>query len=119
MRPSAWRTADAVAHHPAALPRLRDAISERGGPKAIGSALRRRRVERFAQRVDEATGGRRHRTRSTVDESLADLVSISRRLVELPVRVEAQQEFRDGLRAMLLATAERVGIGVTAEEPVP
>ncbi|GAA0709488.1 hypothetical protein GCM10010199_04920 [Dactylosporangium roseum] len=37
----------------------------------------------------------------------------------MPVKVEAQQEFRDGLRAMLLATAEREGIGVTAEDPEP
>ncbi|GAA2618998.1 hypothetical protein GCM10010399_57560 [Dactylosporangium fulvum] len=37
----------------------------------------------------------------------------------MPVKVEAQQEFRDGLRAMLMATAEREGIGVTAKDPEP
>jgi hypothetical protein len=57
--------------------------------------------------------------RSTLDDSLTDLVSVGQRLAELPVRVEAQQEFRDGLRAMLLATAEREGIGATAKEPEP
>ncbi|MEV8513297.1 DUF5667 domain-containing protein [Dactylosporangium sp. NPDC051484] len=57
--------------------------------------------------------------RSTPDDSLTDLVSVRRRLGELPVRVEAQPEFRDGLRAMLMATIEREGIGATATEPEP
>ncbi|GAA2377453.1 hypothetical protein GCM10010170_082380 [Dactylosporangium salmoneum] len=57
--------------------------------------------------------------RSTLDDSLTDLVSVGQRLGELPVRVEAQQEFRDGLRAMLMATIEREGIGATAKEPEP
>jgi hypothetical protein len=57
--------------------------------------------------------------RSTLDGSLTDLVSVGQRLSELPVKVEAQQEFRDGLRAMLLATAEREGIGATAKDPAP
>ncbi|MEV6923541.1 DUF5667 domain-containing protein [Dactylosporangium sp. NPDC051485] len=57
--------------------------------------------------------------RSTLDDSLTDLVSVGQRLGELPVRVEAQQEFRDGLRAMLMATIEREGVGATAKEPEP
>jgi hypothetical protein len=57
--------------------------------------------------------------RSTLDDSLTDLVSVGQRLSELPVKVEAQQEFRDGLRAMLMATAEREGIGVKAKDPLP
>lgn len=69
--------------------------------------------------MDEAAGARRHRMRSTFDDSLTGLVSVSQRLADLPVKVEAQQEFRDGLRAMLLATAEREGIGVTAKVPEP
>jgi hypothetical protein len=84
-----------------------------------GSVFHRRRAERFAQLLDEAAGARRHRTRTTFDDSLADLVSVGRRLGDLPVRVEAQQEFRDGLRAMLMATIEREGIGATAKEPAP
>lgn len=67
--------------------------------------------------MDEAAGARRHRMRSTLDDSLTELVAVSQRLSELPVKVEAQQEFRDGLRAMLLATAEREGIGATAKAP--
>ncbi|MER7002097.1 DUF5667 domain-containing protein [Dactylosporangium sp. NPDC000555] len=57
--------------------------------------------------------------RSTLDDSLTDLVSVGQRLGELPVRIEAQPEFRDGLRAMLMATIEREGIGATAKEPEP
>jgi hypothetical protein len=57
--------------------------------------------------------------RSTLDDSLTDLVSVGHRLGELPIRVEAQQEFRDGLRAMLMATIEREGIGATAKRPEP
>lgn len=69
--------------------------------------------------MDEAMGARRHRMRSTLDDSLTDLVQVGRRLSEMPIKVEGQQEFRDGLRAMLLATAEREGIGATAKEPEP
>jgi hypothetical protein len=57
--------------------------------------------------------------RTTLDDSLSDLVSVGRRLGELPIRVEAQQEFRDGLRSMLMATIEREGIGATATAPEP
>lgn len=87
----------------------------------IGSVFHRRRAERLAQLLDEAKGARRHHTRTTLDDSLTDLVSVGQRLGELPIRVEAQQEFRDGLRAMLMATIERDGIGVTAKvtEPEP
>jgi hypothetical protein len=85
----------------------------------IGSVFHRRRAERLAQLLDEAKGARRHHTRTTLDDSLSDLVSVGRRLGELPVRVEAQQEFRDGLRSMLMATIEREGIGATATAPEP
>ena len=57
--------------------------------------------------------------RSTLDDSLTGLVAVSQRLTDLPVKVETQQEFKDGLRAMLLATAEREGIGITAKDPEP
>ena len=58
--------------------------------------------------------------RSKVDDNLTDLASMSHRLRDLPVKVDAQPEFRDGLRAMLMATIERDGIGATAApEPAP
>nr|BFE63599.1 hypothetical protein GCM10020063_081250 [Dactylosporangium thailandense] len=46
-------------------------------------------------------------------------MSVGQRLGDMPIRVEAQQEFRDGLRAMLMATIEREGIGATATAPEP
>jgi hypothetical protein len=85
----------------------------------ISSVFHRRRAERLSQLIDEASGGRRHHVRSGVDDNLADLVSVSRRLSDLPVKVEAHPEFRDGLRAMLLATIEREGIGATAVASEP
>lgn len=83
----------------------------------IASVFQRRRTERFAQLLDEASGARRHHVRSAIDENLADVVAVSQRLAELPVKVEAHPEFRDGLRAMLLATIDREGIGATAVAP--
>jgi hypothetical protein len=80
----------------------------------ISSVFHRRHSERLAQLLDEASGGRRHHAKSGVDDNLSKLVAVSRRLADLPIKVEAHPEFRDGLRAMLLATIEREGIGVTA-----
>ncbi|PWR12752.1 hypothetical protein DKT69_22985 [Micromonospora sicca] len=74
----------------------------------------RRRAERFAQLLDEANGGRRHHVRSRVDDELAALVAVSQRLTADRPDVEVDAEFRAGLRAMLVATAEREGIGTPA-----
>jgi Domain of unknown function (DUF5667) len=73
----------------------------------------RRQVERFAELLDEATGGRRHHRRLDIDTDLAPLVTTTQRVGTLP-RPEASEEFRDGLRAMLMAAIEREGIGATA-----
>ncbi|MGN9766677.1 DUF5667 domain-containing protein [Micromonospora sp. SD12] len=75
----------------------------------------RRRAERFAQLLDEANGGRRHHVRSRADDQLTALVAVGRRLAVAPPAVQVDPEFRTGLRAMLLATAEREGIGAPAE----
>ncbi|KWV29818.1 DUF5667 domain-containing protein [Micromonospora rifamycinica] len=67
----------------------------------------RRRAVRFAQLLDEANGGPRHHVRSRADAQLTALVAVGRRLVaERPV-VEVDAEFRAGLRAMLVAAADR------------
>ncbi|SCL63694.1 hypothetical protein GA0070606_3839 [Micromonospora citrea] len=79
----------------------------------------RRRAERFAQLLDEANGGRRHHVRSRADDQLAALVAVGQRLGAAPPAVEVDPEFRTGLRAMLLATAEREGIGTPAVAPEP
>ncbi|MFG1841096.1 DUF5667 domain-containing protein [Micromonospora sp. NPDC049175] len=79
----------------------------------------RRRAERFAQLLDEANGARRHHVRARVDSQLAPLVAVGQRIRTDPPAVEVDQDFRTGLRAMLLATAEREGLGTapTAGEP--
>ncbi|MEU4788968.1 DUF5667 domain-containing protein [Micromonospora tulbaghiae] len=74
----------------------------------------RRRAERFAQLLDEANGGRRHHVRSKADGELTALVEVSRRLTTERPDVEVDAEFRTGLRAMLVATAEREGVGAPA-----
>jgi len=75
----------------------------------------RRRAERFAQLLDEANGGRRHHVRSKADGELTALVEVSRRLSAERPDVEPGAEFRTGLRAMLVATAEREGVGTPAK----
>ncbi|MFG2048731.1 DUF5667 domain-containing protein [Micromonospora sp. NPDC048935] len=79
----------------------------------------RRRAERFAQLLDEANGARRHHVRSRMDAQLAPVVAVGQRLSTDPPTVEVDQDFRTGLRAMLLATAEREGLGTApaATEP--
>lgn len=74
----------------------------------------RRRAERFAQLLDEANGGRRHHGRFQADDELATLVAIGRRLTAEQPTVTTNAEFRTGLRAMLVATAEREGVGAPA-----
>ena len=75
--------------------------------------LDRRSAERFAELLDEQTGGRRH-GHETADAPLAELVAIGHRLQANKPEIHVDQDFRDGLRAMLVATAERDGIGRTA-----
>ncbi|GAA4696166.1 hypothetical protein Prum_047310 [Phytohabitans rumicis] len=80
----------------------------------------RRRAERFAQLLDEADGGRRHHVRSRSDEDLNSLVSVRDRVLAARPDVEIDSDFRTGLRAMLIAKAERDGIGATAvDAPEP
>jgi hypothetical protein len=89
-------------------------------PAVNYAIFHRRRAERFAQLLDEAGGGRRHHVRSRLDDQLAELVAIGHQTSVLRPTTELDPEFREGLRAMLVATAERDGIGRTArvaEEP--
>lgn len=80
----------------------------------------RRRAERFAQLLDEAGGGRRHHVRDRADEGLAELIAVSDHLIAVKPPVDIDPDFRTGLRAMLVAKAERDGIGATAvETPEP
>jgi hypothetical protein len=77
------------------------------------SVFHRRRTERFAQLLDEAGGARRHHVRSKTDQDLSDLAEVGHRLARIDIGVRADPQFRDGLRAMLMATIEREGIGAT------
>jgi hypothetical protein len=80
--------------------------------------LDRRSAERFAELLDENTGGRRH-GHDPADERLADLVAIGHGLRGTRPEFPVDSEFRVGLRAMLVATAERGGIGGSGPaEPV-
>jgi hypothetical protein len=82
------------------------------------AAVFRRRAERFAQLLDQAEGkGRRH-SRSVLDEELAGYVALGR-LVSSSTPADHKRpdpDFRSSLRAMLVATAEREGIGAGAEK---
>ncbi|HWH00574.1 MAG TPA: DUF5667 domain-containing protein, partial [Pilimelia sp.] len=75
----------------------------------------RRRAQRFAQLLDEANGGRRHHVRTRLDQQLTELVAIGHQISARPPTVEVDPGFRADTRAMLLATAQREGIGRTAE----
>ncbi|HWS38401.1 MAG TPA: DUF5667 domain-containing protein [Actinoplanes sp.] len=75
-----------------------------------------RSAERFAESIDDTGGTHRHRSSGPGDEELTRLVAqLSAARIAAPV----DSEFRVGLRAMLVATAERDGIGRTAAETEP
>ena len=79
--------------------------------------LDRRGAERFAELLEETSGGsHRHHGRGSAEEQLAELVAIGHGLAGARTGVRVDPEFRTGLRAMLVATADRDGIG---QPPVP
>jgi len=75
----------------------------------------RRRSDRFAEMLDESTGRRRRHRRSELDVELSPLVATAAEVSAHGVAPAPTDEFKAGLRAMLMATAEREGIGVTAD----
>jgi hypothetical protein len=84
---------------------------------AVTFFLDRRSAERFAELLDEtgATGARHQHGRMPADAKLAELVAIGHSLPAAQPGIRVDPEFRVGLRAMLVATAERDGIGRTAQ----
>jgi hypothetical protein len=80
-----------------------------------------RSAERFAELLDDAGGARRHHSRGQADEEMNRLVAISNRLSTARPGAPVDSEFRVGLRAMLVATAERDGIGrpTAVADPAP
>lgn len=79
----------------------------------------RRRAERFAQLLDETDGGRHHQAPASGDDELAGLVAVSQRLSATHLTVDIDPDFRADVRALLIATAERDGIGATAKAGTP
>jgi Domain of unknown function (DUF5667) len=84
----------------------------------VKTVFDRRRAERFARLLDEANGGRRHHSHAHLDAQLAELVTLGEQLRGTRVPGPTA-DFRSSLRAQLIATAEREGIGATATEPEP
>lgn len=74
----------------------------------------RRRAERFAQLLDEPSGGL-ERPRTRVDDDLAKLADLGRQLSAIRLTAEVDPGYRADVRAMLMAAAEREGIGTTAK----
>lgn len=78
----------------------------------------KRQAERLAELLDDAGGGSHRRSHARDEDQLTQLVTLGDKLGG--VRVPGPDaDFRAGLRAQLLATAERDGIGVTAVGPEP
>jgi hypothetical protein len=75
-----------------------------------------RRSERFAELLDEGDGRRSRHRRTIGHTELAKLVSLARTVATIDEAPDPDPEFRSGLRAMLMATIEREGIGSTADD---
>lgn len=73
----------------------------------------RRRVEHFAQLLDEAAGDRQNAS-AVKNRELADLAALGQRLFAVPPVGEVDPRFRAELRAQLMAVAAAEGIGATA-----
>jgi hypothetical protein len=77
----------------------------------------RRRAERFAELVDESARQRRRHRRTEYDVELLPLAALAASLGDKRLAPSPGKEYRLGLRAMLMATIDREGIGVTAINP--
>jgi hypothetical protein len=75
----------------------------------------RRRADRFAELLEQAEKGRRPHRRNDDESELVPLTDFARSLREVP-EPSPSEEMRTGIRAMLLATIEREGLGATASE---
>src|SRR5258706_10687200 len=81
------------------------------------SRFDRKRTDRFAEFVDSTTGPRTHR-RTSVDDEVAPLSQLSRRLGAARLanldEFAPEPDFKGALRSFLVATAQRDGLGSTA-----
>jgi hypothetical protein len=78
--------------------------------------LHRRRIERYAQLLDEAGGARRHHTRSPIDDELANMLAVNRTLATVTPDLAPSETYRMEGRAEIMAAAERLGVGRTYRE---
>ena len=85
----------------------------------INELFHRRRAERLARLLDQADGGPRRHSRSSVDDRLVNELAISQRLtsIEFAPRSEPSAEFRTSLRANLVATAQRHPVAPAQRRP--
>jgi hypothetical protein len=81
--------------------------------------MNRRKIERYAQLLDKASGGPRHHVPSPIDDELSDLVGLADHLGAAAPDVRPSESFRAETRAFLMATAAREGIGRSAVAPEP
>jgi hypothetical protein len=79
--------------------------------------LHRRRIERYAQLLDEASGARRHHARSPIDDELANMLAVKTTLATASPDLEPTETYRMEGRAQIMAAAERLGVGRTYREP--
>ena len=85
----------------------------------ISELFHRRRAERLARLLDQADGGPRGHSRSSLDDRLINELAISQRLssIEFAPRSEVGSEFRTSLRANLVATAQRPAVAPAQRRP--
>jgi hypothetical protein len=84
----------------------------------VNTVFDKGQAERFQEILDEPDGGTRRRTHTRAEAQLSRLVNLGDKLGGVRVPGPAA-DFRADLRAQLLATAEREGIGITAVDPEP
>jgi hypothetical protein len=82
----------------------------------VNTLFDQRPAERFAQILDDADECRLRRTRTSVDVQLMGYAGLGDQLGGVRL-AGPDPDFRADLRAVLMATAERDGIGVTALRP--
>jgi hypothetical protein len=86
------------------------------GRGAVMNRTGSRRSERFAELLDEGDGRRSRHRRTMGHTELAKLVSLARTVGTLDEAPDPDPGFQSSLRAMLMATIEREGIGTAADD---
>jgi hypothetical protein len=86
-----------------------------GRPVVNSSRFDHRYADRFDELVEETDRGPRSHRRTASDDEVLPLVALARRLHGLAPAPAPDPAFQADLRALLLATGERDGIGMGAE----